>query len=186
MGCRNRRLGHRDGVERPALSEMLFGYALLPPKRTEAYCRHACQPTHQGWGILQSAFSGRKVGLLRLAFANIGRLSIQEVDSLTELQRGGHAHGLQRTKFTVIGRIRLQSDTDLRCPPVTAPYVPPSREVLFGDIYEGMPSVHVEERPLRVARFFKESGGRETWGVHTIRRTRRRTTCPGFMGSSLT
>jgi hypothetical protein len=50
---------------------------------------------------------------------------------------------------------------------VTDLYLPPvPDEIQQGDIYEHMPSTILEGRPLRVARPWRESGGRELWGVH--------------------
>lgn len=47
-------------------------------------------------------------------------------------------------------------------------YLPPvAGEYLQGDIFDEFPSIFVESRPLRVARFWKEQGGRSIWGVHT-------------------
>ncbi|MGD0863754.1 MAG: hypothetical protein ABSA21_13535 [Candidatus Limnocylindrales bacterium] len=46
-------------------------------------------------------------------------------------------------------------------------YLPPvGTEILQGDIFDQMPSVRVESRPLRVARHWKQSGPRDIWEVH--------------------
>ncbi len=46
-------------------------------------------------------------------------------------------------------------------------YLPPAEgEFLQGDIFDAMPSVYVASRPLKVARFFKSTGGRQIYGVH--------------------
>jgi len=45
-------------------------------------------------------------------------------------------------------------------------YLLPGAEILQGDIYEQMPSIHVESRPLRVARCQQHPGGRDRWEVH--------------------
>jgi hypothetical protein len=46
-------------------------------------------------------------------------------------------------------------------------YRPPiDGEILQGDIFDRMPSVFVESRPLRVARQWKMSGTRDMWEVH--------------------
>lgn len=47
-------------------------------------------------------------------------------------------------------------------------YLPPAPgEILQGDIYEDMPSIFIDERPLLVARPWKKSGGRDIWAVHS-------------------
>lgn len=47
-------------------------------------------------------------------------------------------------------------------------YLPPAPdEIRQGDIFLAMPSVIVEPRPLRVARQWRESGGRDMWQVHS-------------------
>jgi hypothetical protein len=45
-------------------------------------------------------------------------------------------------------------------------YLRPGAEILQGDIYEQMPSTHVQSRPLRVARCQQGPGGRDRWDVH--------------------
>jgi hypothetical protein len=46
-------------------------------------------------------------------------------------------------------------------------YLPPIEgEILQGDIFDRMPSVYVESRPLSVARHWKTRGTRDIWEVH--------------------
>ena len=51
-------------------------------------------------------------------------------------------------------------------------YLPPGEEVAQGDIYLDLPTVHVEKRPLRVARYWKpdaRGGGNDVYVVHAER-----------------
>ena len=47
-------------------------------------------------------------------------------------------------------------------------YRVPGGDILQGDIYLSMPSVHVASLPMRAARFWKKQGERDIYSIHSI------------------
>jgi hypothetical protein len=47
-------------------------------------------------------------------------------------------------------------------------YRVPEGDVLQGDIYLDLPSIHIEDLPLRVARYWRTQAPRQVYAVHTV------------------